>query len=228
MKRSKRFFNLIEVVLALGVAGLGIAGVMAVIPLSVKAARTADYENSIADTINTFFSQLDVFFKKQFDNTYNSIATSHETVQDALSKYYNKYGVEGPFAKSDKDKDKTFDLLYSEGEEFKSMYEDAASAGFGTQGFYRVWTGKQGSIYPDFTADILIWKSDQDKVLKWSPSATSAKYECTYEEPSDPPTGSSTSPQIVHVYIEVSWPVSVPYENREKRLFVRDYYNPNY
>ena len=122
MKRSKRFFNLIEVVLALGVAGLGIAGVMAVIPLSVKAARTADYENSIADTINTFFSQLDVLFKKQFDNTYNSISSSYEAGQGALDNYYNNYGVKGPFEKSDEDTDKTFDLLFSDGGEFQSMY----------------------------------------------------------------------------------------------------------
>ena len=65
MKHTKRFFNLIEVVLALGVAALGIAGIMAVIPVSMKAAKQADHENAAADLVNTFLSQWDVKLRNE-------------------------------------------------------------------------------------------------------------------------------------------------------------------
>ena len=40
------------------------------------------------------------------------------------------------------------------------------------------------------------------------------------------PGATDSNPSLITVCLEVSWPVSVDYDKREKRLFVREYYNP--
>ena len=55
---KKKFFNMIEVLLALGVTAVGIMGILAVIPMTLNANRDAAADNLIADIANTKFAEI--------------------------------------------------------------------------------------------------------------------------------------------------------------------------
>ena len=63
---KKKFFNLIEVLLALGVTAVGIMGIMAVIPVTLNANRDASADNLIADVANSKFAKIAFDVKKDF------------------------------------------------------------------------------------------------------------------------------------------------------------------
>ena len=52
---KKKFFNMIEVLLALGVTAVGIMGILAVIPMTLNANRDAAADSYITDVVNTKF-----------------------------------------------------------------------------------------------------------------------------------------------------------------------------
>lgn len=224
MKRLKKYFNLIEVVLALGVAGIGIAGIMAVVPISMKAAKTADHENAVVDSVNTFFAQLDIMLKKDWTDGFPDLPAeriSESDVNDAKAQSDDMEGLYGE-GNSKPDDAKNYDVLTADGNgKFKSMFYDGGT--FNEDGLYRVWMGRDGSEYPDFAADICMWRVNQEKFVAWQESNGEYVWEAgNYADASD------ENPSLITVYLEVSWPVTVDYENREKRLFVREYYNPNF
>ena len=64
---KKKFFNMIEVLLALGVTAIGIMGIMAVIPVTLNANRDASADNLIADVANTKFAKIAFDVKKDFN-----------------------------------------------------------------------------------------------------------------------------------------------------------------
>ena len=93
--------------------------------------------------------------------------------------------------------------------------------------------GSKGKT-PDFVAEILCWqeqpanynlttiKAKTGRVQKPTPVSMN---KITY--PSE--SGKTGSP-FVRVYVEISWPITKPYESgeRQSRLFVREYLDPAY
>ena len=218
MRRCKKFFNMIEVVLAISVAAIGLAGIMAVIPVSLKAAKTSDNENMAHETVSTFFAIWDVLLKQPGTGKgWDMVVNDSQSQVLPTSKNQSSVTVQtAPYAKP-ANKEHTYDILNNSG----NSIIDGAS--FQSNGIYRVWYGAPGSDYPDFTADILVWRDDITFV-KWGPLT------------SDPSTigpepthiaKDQVDPAMIRVCMELSWPVTVEYAKREKRLFVRDYYNPN-
>ena len=55
---KKKFFNMIEVLLALGVTAVGIMGILAVIPMTLNANRDAAADSYINDVVNTKFTEI--------------------------------------------------------------------------------------------------------------------------------------------------------------------------
>lgn len=56
---KKRFFNMIEVCLALGVMAVGVIGAVAILPGAMKTSQIASNDVYIADAVNMIFSQID-------------------------------------------------------------------------------------------------------------------------------------------------------------------------
>jgi hypothetical protein len=58
MKPIKRYFNMVEVALAMAVVGLGIAGIMSLFPVGLNASRDAIGDNYSADATNDFIQYI--------------------------------------------------------------------------------------------------------------------------------------------------------------------------
>jgi len=170
MKHSKKFFNMIEVVLALGVAAIGLAGIMAVIPVSLKAARSADNENAAADTVNTFFATWDVLLKQADESGvkggWSVVMNGYLPKAKPGAADINKLKADAPFQKPENQKE-GFDILSYNNSKFSSIVY-SSSSDLSHDGFYRVWIGvpSEDKPYPDFAADLLVWR-DAHTVVTW-------------------------------------------------------------
>lgn len=58
-RKLKRFFNLVEVSLALGVTAVGVVGVMTILPYALKTAQTTSFDTYLADSAALLFAEMD-------------------------------------------------------------------------------------------------------------------------------------------------------------------------
>ena len=176
---KKKFFNMIEVLLALGVTAVGIMGIMAVIPVTLNANRDASADNLIADVANTKFAEIAFEAKKDFTTGLQSYGTSKPA--DPTS-WVSIDEISG-FIDSDGN-------MVNDGIQFHDTKFAMGRSGKG----------------PELTGDILLWKTHPSDVV-----------------------GVSDNPStkiLVRVYMEISWPSSVQYEQRKKRVYVREFLDP--
>ncbi len=204
----KHYFNMVEVLLALGITAVGIVGLMAVIPVSLKATRDAQAEYFATDVANTHFDKWDTDMKKvvkengadAFKNWANNLFPSDA---DVVPNQWNPV---------DADAMKVDGMNIGE-----AKSSDEAGAGdsgdkFSIDGYTSVtgvlpiMVGKKGEKVADFAGDIKFW---QQKGLE------------IYDGEQD-----TDGDSIIRVFIEVSWPSIAPYDAREKRIFCRDFVNP--
>ena len=179
---KKKFFNMIEVLLALGVTAIGIMGIMAVIPVTLNANRDASADNLIADVANTKFAKISFDVKKDFNaNLKNNHTAYPESRPSAPAAWTPMDSGTG---------------LLTDG----NMEEDGIQFS-GT----KFAMGRSGKA-PELTGDILLWKKYPNDVVGVPDN--------------------STSKTIIRVYMEVSWPSSSAYEQRKKRVYVREFLDP--
>lgn len=72
----KSFFNLIEVTMAIAVVGIGIAGIMALLPPAVEANKSADYNNYTGDVVSTLASYLETELRRDWSAVTGSLPSS--------------------------------------------------------------------------------------------------------------------------------------------------------
>ena len=70
---KKRFFNMIEVMLALAVSAIGITAIMGIIPLGLKANRDAMADTFAADIANSYFAILSLDAATSFTDFVNDL-----------------------------------------------------------------------------------------------------------------------------------------------------------
>jgi type II secretory pathway pseudopilin PulG len=58
MSKEKKYFNMIEVTLAIAIVGLGIAGIMSLFPVGLNATRDAVGDNYAADSAEDFLNYI--------------------------------------------------------------------------------------------------------------------------------------------------------------------------
>lgn len=87
LKISKiRFFNMIEVCLALGVMAVGVIGAVAILPSAMKTSEIASNDLYIADAVNMLFAQIDqeaARIQLQYDEDYRKIGEKYDAEIDA-------------------------------------------------------------------------------------------------------------------------------------------------
>lgn len=132
---KKKFFNLIEVLLALGVTAVGIMGIMAVIPVTLNANRDASADNLIADVANSKFAEIAFDVKKDFA----SLKTNNTVYPPS------KPSDAAPWTPVDKIDDFIDDdgNMVDDGIQFKNT---------------QFAMGRSGKA-PELTGDILLWKT---------------------------------------------------------------------
>ena len=202
----KKLFSLIEIAVAMAVASIGVAAIMALLPLAVKSSSESIGDTLATDAANTVIARIDEMILKDFDVARN------------LPAYAAPASAAATFHKNKNNYKEVTEMPPISGEE-SYIFESA-----GSNGHYHFFFGPKGEK-SDFGADVWVWRDSTVKLTKLVDGSKLSAYQ--------PKVGSK--PALVRVYIEISWPITKPYYvassnvfPRETRLFVREYFDPTY
>lgn len=202
----KKLFSLIEIAVAMAVASIGVAAIMALLPLAVKSSSDSIGDTLATDAANTVIASIDEMILENFDVARN------------LPAYPTSASSAASFHKSKNNYKEVTDMPVISGEN-SYIFETA-----GTNGHYHFFFGPKGEK-SDFGADVWVWRDSSVKLTKLVDGSKLSAYQPKVEG----------KPALVRVYIEISWPITKPYYvsssnvyPRETRLFVREYFDPTY
>lgn len=207
---KKRFFNMIEVLLALAVSAIGITAIMGIIPLGLKANRDAMSDTFAADIANSYFATLSLDSATSFTvlvsklkDLFGEAESKTSVTVDGNTVYV--YKNPSPSNAPDPDDWKVGGVIKF-AHKFTDDGIDFDTSKASSKHYIRAFVGKKdgdNEVVPDFAADIWGW---------WC-------------YPSDIAESVGSQTDLVRVYLEVSWPINAPYDKREKRIFVREFFN---
>ena len=204
-----RFFNMIEVLLALAITAVGITGLMGIIPLGLNANRDAMAESFTADIANSYFTSLSLR-NATAEYFYRSDGTDCFAEDDIP---FPCVGKNGSGVYTNPVTPATWAILPERETgkmEDKNLKQDGVNLEKQTisgKTYFKVRVGRIGAALPDFEADLCGWKCYPDDISGFTASENQKQRD------------------LVRVYLEVSWPVRTAYDKREKRIFVREFYN---
>ena len=202
----KNFFSLIEIAVAMAVAAIGVAAIMALLPIAVKSTSDSVGDTLAADAANTVVAQLDRAAWEHFDWIQGLSKSKPSNFSDAKCKEY----------------------AGKEMSENSYLIEPANGL---QQGHFAFLFGPPGKKN-DFAAEVICWRDDDTRLRLSSLDAkTGAQKQISISSIKHPTTNKVP---FVRVYIEISWPINKPYKKgtniypRESRTFVREYLDPTY
>lgn len=93
--KMKRFFNLIEVSLAMGVTAVGILGAVTILPIALKTTSSTTYSAYLSDASNMIFAGIDNFLNEEcylygYEAEHKSDVTT-EKLQEIYTARQNKF-----------------------------------------------------------------------------------------------------------------------------------------
>ena len=210
--RCKRF-TLVEVTMAIAVIAIGMVGVMGLFPIGFQASRDAVGDNFSSQLTQQFLQmvalQAKAYTVPEYDASGNVIA---DTGIDGWGNYITgspQAGCKDINNKITGDKASTSDLQFTVNKSDPFL----GNPDFGiynidkNKGVYYL-ESKSGNIV-DFSAAVSIWQDD-----------------LTYDD-----DGTGNADGIIsnqygrRLFVEISWPVKVPYDDRQKRYYMLDVFN---
>lgn len=224
MTRTKHLFNLVELVLAIGVAAIGITSILGLIPVAVKSTSDSVGDTLSADAVNTIMTLIDQAVEDDFSILLNTGNFKKYSEQNPRYKWYDNPKLQ----------DSTVVTLPANSS-YKTIPENIISNG----GAFKFYFGPEGKT-ADFAAEVRMWRDDTYKqgkqVTTFDGNSNTMKFIApTAEE------GKEAS--FARLVIEISWPLSRPYcitgakdgngkgttiYPRNSRIFVRDYFDPRF
>ena len=202
MKTKRSAFNLIELTLAIAVVGIGIASIMALFVPAIDSTKNSIADNYAGDIVNSFTSYLEALARK--GTNWNTFFSSGGLVYDPETQ--NK--LPDPESSS---------LDVNEKKILNPAEWDENDTGMqtGIPGLYRLDSSnyrlfgvKAGNM---FSGHIRVWAEKvTDFYVPGSSSTGDRELDLS---------------KAARVYIELSWPATVKYENRNRRLYVTELYN---
>ncbi len=191
----RKYFNMIEVTLAIAIVALGMAGILALFPVGFQSARDSVGDNYVNDASQLFLSYIKLRAKEDI-----SIPPATQTQVNIDSVWDDVIDVI-PLTKPDAPTpsiDTTDPSL--------SVWTQAEVPNLyycGTDGLFRIYSG---SGLNDFKAGVRVWKT---RIV--SPILNQAGTAWIYNSP--------YYTEACGLNIEFSWPVEKPYAQRTKRFF---------
>lgn len=226
----KKLFSLIEIAVAMAIAAVGVAAIMALLPIAVKSSSDSVGDTLAADAANTVFAQLDTFAWVGSDDT------DGKDIFDPIS----SLPTSKPSAKSDiMDLASGKKLFEDQSYEFISTGENghwlllfgqskstsSSASGIDTE------DGTGNNATPDFTAEVICWRDPGNNIkLSYLKSGSTTPQTLQLSNIKHLETGKQA---FVRVFVEISWPATKPYKvgsnyPRQSRLFVREFLDPTY
>ena len=206
---SKKYFNMVEIVLALSVVAIAIVSLMGMLPVALRASKNSVADNSVASVVEIMKSFIDGQYKSQssFTAFQGQFVNDKPANNDSAVLAYGKSNQKIPSDSSDL-QNYAFQITYGNTtgtfrvEFFSGDFSDDKFAVTDFDADVRVWYKKlDGEIYIPTDTDNIdnnIYKSD-------TPTEVPLTHGCTF-------------------YVEVSWPSGMKYANQEHRLYKFDYF----
>ena len=204
---KKKMFSLIEIAVAMAVAAIGVAAIMALLPIAVKSTSDSVGDTLAADAANTVIAQLDRAAWEHFEWIQGLRTAKTNAFPDATR---NTYAGE------------TLD---------ENSYKILPASGLQDDGHFVFLFGPPGEK-ADFAAEVFCWKESVSNNLKLtSTNATTGLPKTINLNTIVHPE--TRKPVLVRVFIEITWPLAKPYKKntaypRQSRTFVREYFDPTY
>ena len=210
MKRHP--FNLIELMLALGVIVVGLVSVMALFPIGANANRDAMAENYSAQAAEQMLNSLGHYMRQSNDNWTAVLdkiqpPTSTDPVVDTSTGagLADWIKVRQPIPGTDYGYSPPNGFLSAGSETIFLKGEGQYNDGLRVES-----SGDSG--YKDFEAMAALW---QEKIM--------------VDNPKDPTTQIGLHPTFgIVLNLEVSWPSQLPYSRRQKARYRLEIFNPNH
>ena len=208
----KKLFSLIEIAVARAVAAIGVAAIMALLPVAVKSTSDSVGDTLAADAANTVIAQLDRASWEHFD-WIQGLKTSKPTAfSDAKAKEYAGQSLDA------------------------NSYRIEPATGL--QDGHFVFLFGPPNKPADFAAEVVCWKEQNSSLRLTSLDSKTGKTSTLPITNIKYPTDSGKTGQpYVRVFVEITWPIAKPYKKgsgstaaypRQSRLFVREYLDPAY
>jgi hypothetical protein len=206
----KKLFSLIEIAVAMAVAAIGVAAIMALLPIAVKSTSDSVGDTLATDAANTVIAQLDRAAWEHFDWI--------QGLKTTKPAYYS----------SDSKRQELATMKLDE-----NSYKIDPATGL-QDGHFAFLFGPPGEP-ADFAAEVICWKEMDSALRLTSINAQTGKATANpISSIKHPDTGKQP---YVRVYVEISWPIAKPYKKgsgntasfpRQSRIFVREYLDPTY
>ena len=205
----KKLFSLIEIAVAMAVAAIGVAAIMALLPIAVKSTSDSVGDTLAADAANTVIAQLDRAAWEHFDWIQGLKTTKPTYFADAKRQEYATKKLD------------------------ENSYKIEPATGL-QDGHFAFLFGPPNEP-ADFAAEVICWK-ELDSMLKLTATnaQTGKPTALGLSTIKHPETGKQP---YVRVYVEITWPIGKPYKKgsgtsasfpRQSRIFVREYLDPTY
>ena len=210
MNRRVRQYNLVEVILALGVVAIGVVSIMALFPIGASASRDAAMETYSSNAADEMFHMLQ--FMALNDGT---------TLDDSWDKWIKndtKLETSKPdYDDANTDKDKWERL----GDTTKGIDSNIFTTTTSKKGVFLLISHHDSSADKDATlADA--GDTESDSTITYEKVDFRAVVLAWKEKVREDPTDASKDidfDEAAKLVIEVSWPEEMPYAARQKRYF---------
>lgn len=204
MKKLKNF-TLVEITMAIAIIGIGMAGVMAILPIGFNASRDAMGDNLAADAADQFLHTMAMqCTKKQPSAGDYDWADAGQFVNQIPSEKFD----EASSTYNDADEKTLEDGLNWSTPFLGNIYAHSTPATSYTNGVYGIMQ-KTGNVV-DFKAIMWVWKTD---IPYYYYDGTAYQKNTV-----DPKYGTRLN-------VEISWPADKPYDQREKKYYVLEIFN---
>lgn len=200
----KKLFSLIEIAVAMAVASIGVAAIMALLPLAVKSSSDSIGDTLATDAANTVIARIDEMILEDFSVVRN-LPPYPTSASSAASHHKNKSNYQQR------------DMRTIEGEE-SYIFDPVA------KGHYVFFFGPNGQK-SDFGADVWVWSDSTVKLTKLVDGSKLSAYQPKVE-------GKPALVRVyIEISWPITKPYYVSSSNvypRQTRLFVREYFDPTY
>lgn len=203
---KKFYFNMVEIALAMAIIAIGISSILVLFPVGLNASKSAIADNNLADVAEYLLGYYKHFILNEFrnnrsiyDNLKDEPTSEDMNTQDwtSITNFANLKNATGSL----ENRVFKFEQTTTPSGSSTPVVDFSAVA--------KIWVPAFPSPAPAGTTFVL-------QSRNWN--ATGAPYSSQYI----PATGN----YAITVCLELSWPAEVPYQHREKRVFVQELYNP--
>lgn len=217
MKRQirKHPFNMVEIALAMAIIAIGLSGILVLFPVGINASKSAIADNNLADIAEYIMGYLQAGFNAEWIHN----AQHPDSPSDDFSKGWtndNNTGLESISLDENGNASGFTKLQDSNGENFLSNFLicNTDSRTF----LFRQMTNN----VVDFAAVVRVWEED---INFYVPKIKDDGAGTTMELSG---SGNDISKYARNLCLEISWPIELPYADREKRVFRLEFFNQAY